>query len=87
MNQHLKLLCLLLLILCSFSSGCDKKDDDPTECEQNCNLEPEVGPCNAAFPRYYYDKTEKKCKQFTWGGCAGVVPFETMEECESCGCK
>ncbi|SVC52991.1 uncharacterized protein METZ01_LOCUS305845 [marine metagenome] len=39
----------------------------------------------AAFPRYYYDQNEKKCMKFIWGGCGGVVPFETMEECNN-GC-
>ena len=39
----------------------------------------------AAFPRYYYDQNEKKCMKFIWGGCGGVVPFATMEECKN-GC-
>lgn len=51
-----------------------------------CTLVPNVGPCNAAFPRYYYDQEEGQCKQFIWGGCDGVVPFETLEECEACDC-
>lgn len=51
-----------------------------------CALEPNPGPCKAAITKYYYDKTEKKCKSFTWGGCDGVVPFETLEDCErGCG--
>ena len=67
--------------------SCSDKDEAPTACEANCDLAPEVGPCNAAFPRYYFDKTEKKCKEFIWGGCAGVVPFESLAECEACGCQ
>jgi hypothetical protein len=78
---------IILLTLCIYASCCDKEEVSSTKCEKNCALEPEVGPCNAAIPKYYFDKTEKKCKQFIWGGCAGVVPFETLEECESCGCK
>ncbi|MBA4146415.1 MAG: proteinase inhibitor I4 serpin, partial [Cytophaga sp.] len=31
-------------------------------------------------------KNEKKCKEFIWGGCGGVVPFETLEECKG-GCQ
>lgn len=46
-----------------------------------CNLKPDSGPCRAMIPRYYYDAEEGKCKEFTWGGCEGVVPFETMEDC------
>ncbi len=52
-----------------------------------CNLDPNPGLCLAVIPRYYYDKDEKKCKEFTWGGCGGVVPFETLEECKlKCEC-
>ena len=32
-------------------------------------------------------KIEGKCKEFTWGGCDGIVPFDTMEECEKCECS
>lgn len=58
------------------------------DCIENssCNLEPETGPCLAAFPKYYYDKEEGKCKEFIWGGCQGVVPFDTMEACKKCEC-
>jgi hypothetical protein len=53
----------------------------------NCTLEPNAGPCLAYFHRYYYDQQEKKCKEFIWGGCAGVVPYVTLEDCQSeCGC-
>ena len=46
-------------------------------------LDPDPGPCEAAIARYYYDRTEQECKAFMWGGCGGVVPFETREECEA----
>jgi hypothetical protein len=53
-----------------------------------CNLIPNPGICQAAIAKYYYDKEEKKCNQFTWGGCGGVVPFETLQDCENaCGCN
>lgn len=65
----------MLLLNCS-------EDSDKNE---RCSLEPDAGLCLAAFQRYYYDMADKKCKSFTWGGCGGVVPFETMEECEK-GC-
>ncbi len=52
----------------------------------NCLLEPDVGPCDGAFPRYYFDQNEAECRMFVWGGCEGVVPFETWEDCaQSCG--
>jgi hypothetical protein len=45
-----------------------------------CKLEPDPGLCKAYMPRYYYDDG---CKEFIWGGCGGVVPFETLEECQA----
>jgi hypothetical protein len=55
-------------------------------CEINCNQKPDAGYCEALIKRYYYDKTEGKCKEFIWGGCDGTVPFETLNECISCRC-
>ena len=64
--------------------GCKKE-----ACVQSgrCRLAPETGPCFASMPRYYYDREEKRCKEFTWGGCDGVVPFETLEACKACECN
>ena len=61
--------------------SCDKSETN----NDSCYLIPDPGLCLAAFPRYYYDQNEKKCMIFIWGGCGGVVPFETMEECKN-GC-
>ena len=70
---------LLIQILTQCKEDCVKTD--------RCNLEPDAGPCYASIPRYYYDKEAKQCKQFTYGGCDGVVPFETLEECrKGCAC-
>ena len=56
-------------------------------CTEQCQLIPDPGPCKALIPRYYFDATDKTCKAFNWGGCDGVVPFETLEECVLCGCQ
>jgi len=56
-------------------------------CESKCDLIPLAGFCKAAIPRYFYNKSSGSCEEFYWGGCYGVVPFETMEECESCKCN
>lgn len=50
--------------------------------ENRCALQPETGPCKAKFTRYYFNQNERTCKEFTWGGCQGVVPFETLNECQ-----
>lgn len=80
----MKILIIFIFIgsICSF--GCSKNMGD----YPSCSLEPETGPCKAAIKKYYYDKKDKKCKIFIWGGCAGFVPFETMEDCKiKCDCK
>ena len=50
---------------------------------ERCRLKPESGPCKGNFIKYYFDAVTNKCKTFTYGGCDGVVPFETQEECEN----
>jgi hypothetical protein len=62
---------------------------DVQECEKSerCDLVPDPGLCKAYFPKYYFDKADGTCKEFIWGGCNGVVPFETMEECKQCECS
>ena len=59
------------------------------ECPQPeaCKLKPNPGSCRAGIIRYYYDQVEKRCKAFLWGGCGGVVPFKTLEECRACECN
>lgn len=73
------ILALITLIGCEQDADCEKS--------AACSLEPDPGLCKAYIKRYYYDQTEKKCKEFIWGGCDGVVPFETLEECKQCECE
>ncbi len=81
---------LLIAIFFVFTESCHRKNtpNNSVELDANCLLQHEAGPCKGAFTRYYYDKKEKKCKSFIYGGCQGVVPFETLEECEGkCDCE
>lgn len=50
---------------------------------ENCYLPPESGKCRAAITRWYVDERSHACKAFIWGGCEGVVPFETLEDCQA----
>jgi len=50
--------------------------------DTRCDLKPDGGPCKGLFLKYYYNPTTKKCEEFSYGGCGGVVPFETKEECK-----
>jgi hypothetical protein len=51
-----------------------------------CTLSPDPGPCMAAVPKYYFNQETQQCTMFTWGGCAGIVPFNTLSECEAADC-
>jgi hypothetical protein len=80
-NLKYKLIIFALSFLPFFS--CNK---DGTLNLLSCELEPDSGPCEAAMVKYYFDKYEKKCKEFLYGGCEGTVPFDSMEECLECEC-
>lgn len=50
-----------------------------------CLNKPEPGPCEKRVNRYFYDYRSDRCRVFQYGGCAGRVPFETLEACrETC---
>lgn len=79
MKIHFYLFALFFLLLVL---SCTKEKN-----HKDCALLPEVGNCKASVPKYYFDQTEKKCNVFYWGGCNGVVPFETLEDCnKKCPC-
>jgi len=75
----------LLLAFVVFISGCTatttpeakEKKFDP-----RCLQKGETGRCRAYFPRFYFDQESGKCKKFIWGGCGGLVPFDTMQSCK-----
>merc|ERR1712109_235171 len=71
-----------------FSWGDDYLIPPPRIREQNsCNSEPDAGPCRASMPRYYFDKNDKSCKTFLYGGCDGNRNnFQTEKDCyAACG--
>ena len=47
-----------------------------------CRMKPDAGLCKGRFESYYFDEKAKSCKPFFWGGCQGIVPFQTLQECE-----
>lgn len=79
-----------MLTACSTSRLSDGEffgQHKPDSLALKCYEKPDPGFCRAYMPRYYYDSTEKKCKEFIYGGCQGNVPFETLEECQkTCKC-
>lgn len=48
-----------------------------------CALAPDPGPCKGLFEKFYFDAKSGTCRSFFYGGCQGVVPFETIEECRA----
>ncbi|KUG09024.1 BPTI/Kunitz domain-containing protein [Solirubrum puertoriconensis] len=79
----MKSICYAFLLLSAGLAGCAKERSLPKQ----CTLEPETGPCKALMPRYFYNQKTQRCEQFIWGGCGGLVPFQTLEECLDCGCE
>ncbi|NOQ16488.1 MAG: hypothetical protein GQ581_05470 [Methyloprofundus sp.] len=78
MNCKLILL-TILLSACSQLSASKATDSQ-------CTLKPEAGRCRANISKYYFDEKSASCAQFSWGGCGGVVPFTSLEECQNmCG--
>ena len=51
--------------------------------EERCTLAPDPGPCKGLFEKYFFDTETGRCEVFFYGGCDGVVPFETLAECEA----
>ena len=47
-----------------------------------CDLPKKVGPCNASFPRYFYNQQTHQCELFIYGGCQGNENnFASESEC------
>ena len=71
-----------ILTLALFVSSCGASVDS-NKLNNRCELEPRVGQCRAYFPNFYFNVQAQVCEEFIWGGCGGVVPFETLRECQS----
>ena len=50
---------------------------------EECYLNPEPGPCFGYMPMYYFNQDSQSCEMFVWGGCAGLVPFQSLLECQN----
>ncbi len=35
-----------------------------------------------AIVKYYFDQDGQKCKEFLWGGCDRMVPFDKLDKLE-----
>ncbi|XP_029964150.1 kunitz-type protease inhibitor 2 [Salarias fasciatus] len=89
----LPLLLLLLLPLLHGAARAAAEDGDRprvqplleprgNESRDHCRLPARVGPCRAAFPRFFYNVTSQTCDSFIFGGCENNTNnFQTVEEC------
>ena len=50
---------------------------------EECLLEPDSGPCFGYVPMYYYNQDTQSCEMFIYGGCMGLVPFQSLLECQN----
>ena len=57
-------------------------EEEEEELPEECYLEPDPGPCFGYVPMYFFNQETQSCEQFIYGGCAGVVPFESYSECQ-----
>lgn len=67
----------------ALNQNTNSADSEIDQIKSRCSLEPQSGNCKAYMPKYYFDQNENACKEFVWGGCNGVVPFETLVECQN----
>ncbi len=51
--------------------------------DPRCSQIPDTGPCRAMFTKYFFNQNSSKCESFTWGGCQGVVPFQSLQDCKN----
>ncbi len=67
----------------NFETLAECEETCPGEPVPVCELPPETGPCDGAFPRWYHNAETGRCERFVWGGCGGNANnFETLAECE-----
>lgn len=83
-----RLLVIVALALMSVGCGGARTLRPGDQLPVSCLDEPDRGPCGASQVRFYYDYRDDRCKPFSYGGCGGNVPFETLERClDFCGAR
>lgn len=59
------------------------KDDNISQCDEPPIANGKQNMCRAYFPVFYYDKINKKCAEYIYGGCHATKNlFGTLEDCE-----
>jgi ankyrin repeat protein len=50
---------------------------------RRCDLGPVSSQCMANFTRAYFESLTSSCREFSYGGCGGEVPFDSVEACRN----
>jgi hypothetical protein len=76
-----------MISLVVFMSSCTAPlQTTPGELHISCLNPPDPGPCHTFVTAYYYDYKTDSCRSFQYGGCAGYIPFKSLEAClDTCG--
>ena len=57
---------------------------DCSNLNEACRQPKEVGPCKAAFPRFFFDANIGQCRKFIYGGCLGNKNnFPSLQACQT----
>ncbi|XP_015765886.1 PREDICTED: PI-stichotoxin-She2a-like isoform X2 [Acropora digitifera] len=77
----------LLVVLVLLAAGLSKGAGYTTTNGNDCSSTPDTGPCRGYFPKFYFDPSDNKCKEFIYGGCGGNGNrYGTKGECKNtCG--
>jgi len=77
----------LLIVAGLALTGCGSADtpppEEPGDIPRPCLQTPDPGPCNAMVQMYYFSEDTGRCHAFTWGGCGGTIPFESLKQCQA----
>ena len=79
MKSRILFIASFLFVLSSCEEVCTN------ELVESCHDVPGVGVCDAQFNRWFYDESNKSCKQISYTGCE-ATGFATETECMECQC-
>jgi len=73
------LFCVLGASVAAMAAEKGSADQLPERCRMEA---PATGVCKALFEVYSFNPETNVCEESNYGGCGGVVPFQTEEECK-----
>jgi hypothetical protein len=77
---------LVLLSGCGGGGAGQSVVSNPEDLPVSCVAKPAAGGCHGHYQKFYYDYRHNRCLAFSYSGCGGRVPFETLEDCVNyCG--